>query len=55
MDSCIYIVLANAYLEWASTTRKIAFYDAQSMTRADRGHTFERALKIDVSFPKYEA
>nr|KAJ0218187.1 hypothetical protein LSAT_V11C300112840 [Lactuca sativa] len=38
-----------------STTRKTAFYDAQSMTRADREHAFERALKIDVSFPKYEA
>ena len=38
-----------------NTTRKIAFYDVQSMTRADRVHVFERALKIDVSFPKYEA
>ena len=36
------------------TTRKTAFYDAQSMTRADKEHAFERALKIDVNFPKYE-
>ena len=36
------------------TTRKTAFNDAQLMTHTNRGHAFVRALKINVSFPKFE-
>ena len=36
------------------TTRKTAFNDAQTMTLADRGRAFVRALKNNVSFAKFE-
>ena len=36
------------------TTRKQPFNDAQTMTLADRGRAYVRALKNNVSFAKFE-